>query len=127
MLLQKFYKTYGPCHLVLPCRVEEGGSSCGGGLLQDYYWSIMLKANAFNMNIVRLSKEAKCSDRATCCNQGRRYQRNFHFIKRQVETQETDMWHGGKCPAGNYRLKVKNRNAITRYEICSKLTIKTLE
>ena len=31
------------------------------------------------------------------------------------------------CPAGIYLLKVKNRNTRTRCEICSKLTIKTLE
>ena len=30
-------------------------------------------------------------------------------------------------PAGNYMLKVKNRNTRTRCEICSKLTIKTPE
>ena len=30
-------------------------------------------------------------------------------------------------PAGNYLLKVKNWNTRTRYEICSKLTIKTPE
>ena len=31
------------------------------------------------------------------------------------------------CPPGIYLLKVNNRNTRTRYEICSKLTIKTLE
>ena len=30
-------------------------------------------------------------------------------------------------PAGNYMFKVNNRNTRTRYEICSKLTIETLE
>ena len=30
-------------------------------------------------------------------------------------------------PAGIYQLKVNNRNTGTRYEICSKLTIKTPE
>ena len=30
-------------------------------------------------------------------------------------------------PASNYMLKVNNRNTRTRYEICSKLTIKTPE
>ena len=30
-------------------------------------------------------------------------------------------------PAGNYMLKVNNRNTKTRCEICSKLTIKTPE
>ena len=30
-------------------------------------------------------------------------------------------------PVGNYMLKVNNRNTRTRYEICSKLTIKTPE
>ena len=30
-------------------------------------------------------------------------------------------------PVGNYMFKVKNRNTRTRYEICSKLTIKTPE
>ena len=30
-------------------------------------------------------------------------------------------------PAGNYMLKVNNRNTRTRCEICSKLTIKTPE
>ena len=30
-------------------------------------------------------------------------------------------------PAGNYMFKVKNRNTRARSEICSKLTIKTLE
>ena len=30
-------------------------------------------------------------------------------------------------PAGNYMFKVNNRNARTRCEICSKLTIKTPE
>ena len=30
-------------------------------------------------------------------------------------------------PAGNYLLKVNNRNTRTRCEICSKITIKTLE
>ena len=30
-------------------------------------------------------------------------------------------------PAGNYMFKVNNRNTRTRYEICSKLTIKTPE
>ena len=30
-------------------------------------------------------------------------------------------------PAGNYVIKVKNRNTRTRCEICSKLTIKTPE
>ena len=30
-------------------------------------------------------------------------------------------------PAGNYMFKVNNRNTRTRYEICSKLTIKTRE
>ena len=33
----------------------------------------------------------------------------------------------GKNPAGNYMFKVNNRNTRTRCEICSKLTIKTLE
>ena len=32
-----------------------------------------------------------------------------------------------RSPAGNYMLKVNNRNTITRCEICSKLTIKTPE
>ena len=32
-----------------------------------------------------------------------------------------------KNPAGNYMFKVNNRNTRTRYEICSKLTIKTPE
>ena len=31
------------------------------------------------------------------------------------------------CTAGNYLFKVNNRNTKTRYEICSKLTIKTPE
>ena len=31
------------------------------------------------------------------------------------------------CPAGIYLLNVNNRNTRTRYEICSKLTIKTPE
>ena len=30
-------------------------------------------------------------------------------------------------PAGNYKFKVNNRNTRTRYEICSKLTIKIPE
>ena len=30
-------------------------------------------------------------------------------------------------PAGNYMFKVDNRNTRTRCEICSKLTIETLE
>ena len=30
-------------------------------------------------------------------------------------------------PAGNYMFKVNNRNSRKRYEICSKLTIKTLD
>ena len=30
-------------------------------------------------------------------------------------------------PAGNYMFKVNNRNTRTRYEICSKLSIKTPE
>ena len=30
-------------------------------------------------------------------------------------------------PAGNYMFKVSNRNTRTRYEVCSKLTIKTPE
>ena len=30
-------------------------------------------------------------------------------------------------PTGNYMFKVNNRNTRTRYEICSKLTIKTPE
>ena len=30
-------------------------------------------------------------------------------------------------PAGNYLFKVNNRNTRTRFEICSKSTIKTLE
>ena len=33
----------------------------------------------------------------------------------------------GQDPAGIYLLKVNNRNTRTRCEICSKLTIKTLE
>ena len=32
-----------------------------------------------------------------------------------------------KFPAGIYMFKVNNRNTRTRYEICSKLTIKTPE
>ena len=32
-----------------------------------------------------------------------------------------------KYPTGNYMFKVNNRNTRTRYEICSKLTIKTPE
>ena len=32
-----------------------------------------------------------------------------------------------KCPAGIYLLKVKDRKARTRCEICSELTIKTRE
>ena len=31
------------------------------------------------------------------------------------------------CPVGIYLLKVNNRNTRTRYETCSKLTIKTPE
>ena len=31
----------------------------------------------------------------------------------------------GATPAGNYMFKVNNRNTGTRFEICSKLTIKT--
>ena len=30
-------------------------------------------------------------------------------------------------PAGNYMFKVNNRNTTTRYEVCSKLTVKTPE
>ena len=30
-----------------------------------------------------------------------------------------------RFPAGNYLLKSKNKNTRTKYEICSKLTIKT--
>ena len=33
----------------------------------------------------------------------------------------------GACPAGIYIFKVKNRNTRTRYEICSRLKIETLE
>ena len=35
------------------------------------------------------------------------------------------MWEN--IPIDNYMLKVNNRNTRTRCEICSKLTIKTLE
>ena len=33
----------------------------------------------------------------------------------------------GTIPSGNYMFKVNNRNSRTRYELCSNLTIKTLE
>ena len=38
-----------------------------------------------------------------------------------------DMVPPGHRPASNYMFKVNNRNTRLRYEICSKLTIKTLE
>ena len=37
-------------------------------------------------------------------------------------------WNSGSCsPAGNYILKINNKNTRTRWEICSKLTIKQPE
>ena len=38
-----------------------------------------------------------------------------------------DIWFRLKNPAGNYLLKVNNKNTITKLEICSKLTMSTSE
>ena len=39
-----------------------------------------------------------------------------------------DLWTlTNSYPAGNYMFKVDNINTRTKYEICTKLTIKTLE
>ena len=58
-------------------------------------------------------------------------QKYFSVDKNSIEIVELDQgsrW-GDKTdnPAGIYRLKVHYRNTRTRYEICSKLTIKTTE
>ena len=45
----------------------------------------------------------------------------------QEEHNENDKNAVAIVPAGNYMFKVNNRNARTRCEICSKLTIKTPE
>ena len=43
-----------------------------------------------------------------------------------VETYYTAVaYNGNKFHAGNYLFKVNNRNIRPRFEICSKLTIKT--
>ena len=47
-------------------------------------------------------------------------------IKKKVETGKY-LTFNKNYPAGIYLLKVNNRNTRTRCEICSKLTIKTLE
>ena len=52
----------------------------------------------------------------------------MHFLKLKSKGQDTEGQQ--KCagdPAGIYLLKVSNRNTKTRFEICSKLTIKTPE
>ena len=52
----------------------------------------------------------------------------MHFLKFKSKGQDTEGQQ--KCagdPAGIYLLKVSNRNTKTRFEICSKLTIKTPE
>ena len=53
------------------------------------------------------------------------YIKNTKFAQsygRRLDTQSFQLYRG--IPAGNYLLKVNNRNTKTRYEICSKLTIK---
>ena len=53
------------------------------------------------------------------------YIKNTKFAQsygRRLDTQSFKLYRG--IPAGNYLLKVNNRNTTTRYEICSKLTIK---
>ena len=44
-----------------------------------------------------------------------------------LETHLTKFQFLNSNPAGIYLLKANNRNTKTRFEICSKLTIKTLE
>ena len=48
----------------------------------------------------------------------------WHVITAQ-NSPAGEMWEN--IPIDNYMLKVNNRNTRTRCEICSKLTIKTLE
>ena len=48
----------------------------------------------------------------------------WHVITAQ-NSAAGEMWEN--IPIDNYMLKVNNRNTRTRCEICSKLTIKTLE
>ena len=48
---------------------------------------------------------------------------------RRLGQMEKKIWVNHRCfiPASNYMFEVNNRNSITFYEICSKLTIKTQE
>ena len=55
---------------------------------------------------------------------------NDHLLNFSVN--QSHYWCSLRCkkqlsPAGNYMFKVNNRNTRTRYEICSKLTIKIPE
>ena len=50
------------------------------------------------------------------------------FPTSSVQIQTKFILYSAKCdPAGIYMFKVNNRNTRTRFEICSKLTIKTPE
>ena len=48
-------------------------------------------------------------------------------FEEHLSTLRGSRWPFGQSSAGNYMFKVNNRNTRTRCEICSKLTIKTLE